>query len=210
MTITRIFTHSAQHGAQILAFTWVSSLPKNSGSVIASPWFPQRTHWTCAIPGSLRRDSNTAFDGKVHATVPLTLTPRRARARNGVETRRRPGGGMADAADSKSAGGDTMGVRPSPRAPAKLPVFPSCNPLTHLLTVRYSRTAFQLSRGIGTYFLFPEGGELYDTGPNNQCSCSFRSHVGGRGGGGPRAVGLARGVFRDRDRQDRERPGWRD
>src|SRR5436309_5961934 len=84
MTITRIFTHSAQHGAQMLAFTWVSSLPKNSGSVIASPWFPQRTHWTCAILESLRRDSSIALNGKENVPVLLTLTPRRARARNGV------------------------------------------------------------------------------------------------------------------------------
>src|SRR5437867_10849328 len=106
MTITRIFTHSAQHGAQLLAFTWVSSLPKNSGSVIASPWFPQRTHWTCAIPGSLRRDSSIALDGKGNAQAHLlTLTPWKARARNGVATCRRPGGEMADAADSIYAGG---------------------------------------------------------------------------------------------------------
>src|SRR5207302_4027658 len=76
MTITRIFTHSAQHGAQIFAFTWVSSLPKNSGSVIASPWFPQRTHWTCAIPGSLPRDSNIAFDRQEHATHLNAAQPR--------------------------------------------------------------------------------------------------------------------------------------
>src|SRR5207249_8022478 len=75
----------------------------------------------------LRRDSSIAFDGKENL---LTLTPWRARARNGVVTCRRPGGEMADAADSKSAGGDTMGVRPSPRAPAKVPVFRQFNPLT--------------------------------------------------------------------------------
>src|SRR5437899_4827598 len=64
MTMTRILTHSPQQGAQMLALTWVSSLPKNRGSVIASPWLPQRTHWTWAIPRHLRRDSSTAFGGK--------------------------------------------------------------------------------------------------------------------------------------------------
>jgi hypothetical protein len=54
--------------------------------------------------------------GKPQALL-LALTPWRARARNGGASCRRPGGEMADAADSKSAGGDTMGVRPSPRAP---------------------------------------------------------------------------------------------
>src|SRR5438309_595769 len=62
-----------------------------------------------------------SFRGKETSAFPLTWRLGRAHARNGVATCRRPGGEMADAADSKSAGGDTMGVRPSPRAPRKIP-----------------------------------------------------------------------------------------
>src|SRR5438128_12251344 len=129
MAVARILADCGQHGAQMLALAWVSSLPRNRGSVIASLWLPQRMHGTCAIPTHLRRDSSTALGRKDNTTdlqplsqdfaateaagAPLALTPWRARARNGTATFRRPGGGMADAADSKPAGRDPLAGRTS-------------------------------------------------------------------------------------------------
>src|SRR2546426_363651 len=50
--------------------------------------------YTLSLHDALPIYSSIALDEKEHATVPLTLTPRRARARNGVATCRRPGGEM--------------------------------------------------------------------------------------------------------------------
>src|SRR6266498_553705 len=64
-----------------------------------------------------------------------------------------PGGEMADAADSKSAGGDTMGVRPSPRAPnrassaPKTPYFSAVlPPLTDLWGCAIVPPPYRLSK----------------------------------------------------------------